>query len=68
MVVLDTSAVLALIYMEPGHDIVAESMRGGAISAVNLQEVYKSLFKKGVAPADAQALIARMRMEVHPHD
>ena len=39
MTVLDASAVLALVHDEPGADLVAEELAGGALSTVNLAEV-----------------------------
>ena len=48
-VVLDASAVLALIRAEPGSDRVEELIGQGIISAVNLQEVIKELLVSGLA-------------------
>lgn len=39
MIVLDASAVLALLLREPGHEAVAAALPDAAISAVNLAEV-----------------------------
>ena len=39
--VLDASAVLALVRDEPGGEMVAEHVRRGVISAVNMREVVK---------------------------
>lgn len=38
--VLDASAVLALIYREPGHEQVAKILTGAVVSTVNWAEVY----------------------------
>lgn len=39
MIVLDASAVLALLFREPGHEEVAARIRGSCLSTVNLSEV-----------------------------
>jgi len=50
-VVLDASAVLALLFDEPGADIVAERIAAGAtISTVNLSEVATILVRHGRDP------------------
>lgn len=54
-VVLDASAVLALLRDEPGADIVAGHMGNAAITAVNLQEVAKEMFREGASCADVRA-------------
>jgi ribonuclease VapC len=58
-VVLDASAVLALLYREPGHEIVAELLDGAVISAVNWSEVLTKLTQRGLTDrAPAEALLA----------
>lgn len=58
-VVLDASAVLALLYREPGHEIVAELLDGAKISAVNWSEVLTKLTQRGITGrAPAEALLA----------
>lgn len=57
--VLDASAVLALLYREPGHDTVAELLDGAVISTVNWSEVLAKLTQHGVTDhAPAHALLA----------
>jgi len=51
-VVLDASALLALLNREPGHDEVAEVIGDAAISAVNLSEVAAKLADRGM-PGEA---------------
>lgn len=46
-VVLDASAVLALLFREPGADVVRDVLRGGMISAVNWAEVLQVTIRKG---------------------
>ena len=40
-VVLDASALMALLRSEPGADIVAKSLKDAVISAVNYSEILK---------------------------
>lgn len=51
-IVLDASAVLALLNAEPGHDVVTRALPGAVISAVNLAEVIGKLADASV-PAEA---------------
>jgi PIN domain nuclease of toxin-antitoxin system len=59
-VVLDASAVLALMDAEPGEEAVAAVLPGALVSAVNLAEVVSKLAERGMpapqAHADALAL------------
>ena len=52
-VVLDASAVLALLLDEPGAEVVAEVLSDSILSAVNLAEVMSKLTDRG---ADASRL------------
>jgi PIN domain nuclease of toxin-antitoxin system len=65
-VVLDASAVLALLFGEAGSDAVRPRVRGGLISAVNLTEVLTKLIDKGVPAEDAAQAIDLLGMEVVP--
>jgi len=47
--VLDASAVLTLLYREPGHETVAGLVEGSVISVVNWSEVVQKLAQRGVA-------------------
>ena len=60
--VLDASALLALLFGEPGAELVANAIaEGAAISAVNLGEVATLLVRHG---QDAAMLLARVREQV----
>jgi ribonuclease VapC len=51
--VLDASALLAYLGDEPGADVVADAIAGGAtISTVNLGEALSTLAARGSDPAD----------------
>lgn len=67
-VVLDASAVLALVRDEPGADKVAPHIGRAAISAVNLQEVIKELLLSGLDQATARELLDELRLDVRAHD
>ena len=56
--VLDTSAVLALLHEEPGHEVVGEIMGGAAISAVNLAEIVAKMRDRGL---EVDRLLAAIR-------
>jgi ribonuclease VapC len=44
--VLDSSAVLALLHLEPGYQRVAELLEQSAISSVNLAEIFNKLVQR----------------------
>lgn len=67
-VVLDASAVLALVRVEPGADKVAPHVGRAAISAVNLQEVIKELLLSGLDEATTRELLDELRLDVRAHD
>jgi ribonuclease VapC len=67
-VVLDASAVLALIQGEPGAERVRAMIQEATLSAVNLTEVVTKLTGRGI-PADAvRAILGEIELRVHPHD
>lgn len=67
-VVFDASAIIALLRNEPGADAVAAHIGDGLISAVNLQEVVKSLLRRGVPLDVARTMIEALHLDVRPHD
>lgn len=66
--VLDASALLALIHREPGHELVAASLEGARISAVNLAEAATKLLQRGLLKAQIRENVAALRLEVVPFD
>ena len=67
-VVLDASAVLAMLREEPGGDRVAEHIGRAAISAVNLQEVAKEMLREGASLETTRAVLDELALDVRPHD
>ena len=67
-VVMDASAVLALVRDEPGADMVTPHVGRAAISAVNLQEVIKELLLGGLSAATIREILDELRLDVRPHD
>lgn len=67
-VVLDTSAVLALIFDEPGRDRVAPVVGEAAISAVNLAEIVTKLVDMGYDDEDAEQVVEAFLPAVMPFD
>lgn len=67
--VLDASAAIALLRTEPGHDRVADQLRGSLISAVNYAEVVQKLAQLGSATAaEDAAVLSALGMTVAPFD
>lgn len=61
-VVLDTSALLAILHEEPGSQMFTlqfDLLENAAMSAVNVAEAYGKLVGRGIGPGDAwEAVIA----------
>ena len=67
-VVLDSSAVLALAFDEPGAEQVAALLDGAAISAVNESEVLAALIRGGATIAQAREALATLALASIPFD
>lgn len=63
-IILDASALIALIYQEKGHDIVAKYLAESTISTVNLSEVTAYLIKNGVSPKEVIALLTDLSLHI----
>lgn len=60
--VLDSSAVLAVIFGEPGGDVVTETLSDGAtIGPVNLAEVVARLVDEGYSGPDLQRTVEELQ-------
>lgn len=67
-VVLDASAVLALIFAEPGSTQVEGHLPGAAISAVNIAEVATRLFARGMPEDTINTIIGSLQLSIRPFD
>jgi ribonuclease VapC len=67
-VVLDSSAVLALLNDEKGADLVRAELDQAVIGAVNLAEVLTVLSDCGLSDIEAEAAFAALDIEVVPFD
>ena len=67
-VVLDASALLALLNDEPGAETVAGAMHGALISAVNLSEVVSRLAESGLPEEAIRATLRGLALEAVPFD
>ena len=67
-VVLDASAVLAIVNAEPGADLVRASLAGAIMSAVNYSEVLKKTVEHGGASEAAAAFVRGLSIAVIPFD
>ena len=69
-ILLDASALLALLHREPGEAIVADVLLSGAvISAVNYAEVLTKLVQRGASARSAERRVRRVvahRLRVEP--
>lgn len=67
-IVIDASALLALLNAEPGADIVTEALPDGVISAVNLSEVIAKLYDAGMPEKAIRQALLPLGLEVVPFD
>ncbi|MFM2410845.1 MAG: hypothetical protein RL481_1673 [Pseudomonadota bacterium] len=63
-VILDSSAVLALLLNEPGAEIVADLFEDAVICSINLSEVAHGLVRNGNNEVQSRALIAKLDLDV----
>jgi ribonuclease VapC len=67
-VVLDASALLALLLDEPGAERVKAVLDGALMTAVNLAEIVSHYAKLGAARAEIEALLRPLPIRVVPAD
>jgi PIN domain nuclease of toxin-antitoxin system len=67
-VVLDASALLALLNREPGHEEIAQVIGVAAISAVNLSEVAAKLADRGMPGEAIREALEGLALETHDFD
>ena len=68
VIVLDASALLALLLDEPGATKVAEHLDGALMSSVNLAEVVGHYARLGADRTDIQAMLSPLPIEIVPVD
>jgi len=66
VIVLDASALLALLFREPGHEEVAARIRGSCLSTVNLSEVIGRFVRDGHNAQVVLRRVADSRVEFVP--
>lgn len=67
-VVLDASALLAIILEEAGAEIALASARNSLISAVNLDEVFHKGVRRGIPAESIEEQLTRLEISVRPFD
>jgi PIN domain nuclease of toxin-antitoxin system len=67
-VVLDASALLAVLRAEPGAERVVPRLEGARIGAVNLSEVVAKLIEDDVPEAEVRRAIGGLELDVHAFD
>ncbi len=68
LAVLDSSAILAVIFREPGSEAVIDLLQGGLLSAVNLAEVHARLLLGGSTAGLAWDRLQSLGCEICPFD
>jgi ribonuclease VapC len=66
--VLDSSALLALLFNEPGADRVSETLPGALLSTVNFAETLAKLTERGVPVQEARAAVEATGVEIVDFD
>ena len=68
MVVVDSSAILAVLNRENGAEFIVSRLRGSFVSAVNLHEVAKKMLEAGSTKDAIHAAMDRLGIRVMAHD
>ncbi len=67
-IVVDASAIIALLVGEPITRFDSTRLAGASISAVNLSEVLARLQEFGTPESEAAAAVARLELRIVPFD
>jgi len=67
-VVLDASAILAVVHRETGYRKVVSHLEGGLVSTVNYAEVLKKAVENGMELLTARLLLQNLAFVVVPFD
>jgi len=65
-VLLDTSAIIALLKKEPGYETLEEVIANSSISIINLSELVSVLTRSGIAENEIDEIIKDIIPEVTP--
>lgn len=63
---LDTSALLALVFREPGFEAVLAALDGAAIGAVSQAEVVEIAARRGIDPVSAASWADNLSIPILP--
>jgi ribonuclease VapC len=66
--VIDASAILAMIFDEAGGDMVADVCDGAVLNAVNLDEVLHKVARRGMDPILVETQLSRLGISVVAFD
>lgn len=61
---LDSSAILAVFFNEPGAEIVLPILRGALLSTINLAEVHTRMLDHGALPDQAWNWVISLKCDV----
>jgi PIN domain nuclease of toxin-antitoxin system len=64
--VLDASAVLAVIYQEPGAAAALAAFQGGLLSSVNAAEIMSKVARDGAPPEATLSRLSRFGLTIVP--
>ena len=67
-IVLDASALLAVLLQERGAEVVERRVSGAALSTVNYSEVLKKAVEKGGTLEGAASVVRSLQMEIIPFE
>jgi PIN domain nuclease of toxin-antitoxin system len=67
-ILLDTSAIIALIKKEKGYQIVDDILATSAISTVNFSELIAALVREGVSSEDIDEITENIIPDIIPFD
>lgn len=68
VVVIDASALLALLHGEPGAEVVEDVLHTAVISSVNWSEVAQKMFQHGRPVAAFRADLVELGLEIVPFE
>jgi PIN domain nuclease of toxin-antitoxin system len=66
--VFDSSAILAIVFDEPGSERAIEMLDGGLVSTVNYSEALAKMLQKGFIDREAVDGLAAFTFEIVPFD